>query len=291
MKKITLPQLKSLRVSRDWTQEQLAEYAGLSVRTIQRLESGEPAAIETAKSLAAALELVDYSALEAASRDQPKASKERPTMSHPNRGKALFADAVPDEDQVLGDGRVVLSASNAEFVNSTRRIATVFGLSVLLSMFIAVAVDPDFHSGLITGGKVLAGVGVVAGVLWATRQMFWLKLIVPPVAIITVMVSLMAGIHTKAIGLSQDARMSQTVNIMQELAAIGKSIELSDDLPSSPLRVTLVDEEHLATFSELKDYLTENETIRTCAGQPVTLDMTSEEMGDLADKMTFDCLN
>lgn len=46
--------IKSLRLERGWSQEHLAELSGLSVRTIQRLERGEPAALETRRALAAA---------------------------------------------------------------------------------------------------------------------------------------------------------------------------------------------------------------------------------------------
>ncbi len=34
-------QVKQLRLQRAWSQEQLAEMAGLSVRTIQRIENGD----------------------------------------------------------------------------------------------------------------------------------------------------------------------------------------------------------------------------------------------------------
>jgi transcriptional regulator with XRE-family HTH domain len=34
-------QVKQLRLQRAWSQEQLAELAGLSVRTIQRIENGD----------------------------------------------------------------------------------------------------------------------------------------------------------------------------------------------------------------------------------------------------------
>lgn len=44
------------RIRHGWTHEQLAEHAGLSVRTIQRLESGAPATLETPKCLAAVFE-------------------------------------------------------------------------------------------------------------------------------------------------------------------------------------------------------------------------------------------
>lgn len=54
--------IKKLRNKNDWSQEQLAEYSGLNVRTIQRVEGGSKASIETLKCLASVFE-VDYSIL------------------------------------------------------------------------------------------------------------------------------------------------------------------------------------------------------------------------------------
>ncbi|MBT8106746.1 MAG: helix-turn-helix domain-containing protein [Gammaproteobacteria bacterium] len=54
--------LKQLRISRHLSQEQLAQMSGLNVRTIQRIESGHNASLESLKCLAAALE-VDVSTL------------------------------------------------------------------------------------------------------------------------------------------------------------------------------------------------------------------------------------
>ncbi|MBV8032722.1 MAG: helix-turn-helix domain-containing protein, partial [Betaproteobacteria bacterium] len=55
--------IQKLRLKRGWSQQQLAEASGLSARTIQRLEAGQPASTETLKSLAAVFE-VDFSTLE-----------------------------------------------------------------------------------------------------------------------------------------------------------------------------------------------------------------------------------
>ncbi len=49
--------LKQLRIGRHLSQEQLAQMSGLNVRTIQRIESGQNASIESLKCLAAALEV------------------------------------------------------------------------------------------------------------------------------------------------------------------------------------------------------------------------------------------
>ncbi|MDE1206708.1 XRE family transcriptional regulator [Tenacibaculum larymnensis] len=53
---MNLRDIKKMRVARHWSQEQLAEMSGLSIRTIQRIESGENAGLESLKSLAAVFE-------------------------------------------------------------------------------------------------------------------------------------------------------------------------------------------------------------------------------------------
>ncbi|MCG8485970.1 MAG: helix-turn-helix domain-containing protein [Chromatiales bacterium] len=49
--------IKKLRISKAWSQEQLAEFSGLSIRTIQRLERGHSAGLESLKSVAAVFEI------------------------------------------------------------------------------------------------------------------------------------------------------------------------------------------------------------------------------------------
>lgn len=55
--------IQKLRLKRGWSQQQLAGASGLSVRTIQRIEAGQPASVETLKSIAAVFE-VDFSTLD-----------------------------------------------------------------------------------------------------------------------------------------------------------------------------------------------------------------------------------
>jgi transcriptional regulator with XRE-family HTH domain len=54
--------LNALRLQRGWSQEQLAELAGLGVRTIQRAERGQNPSAESLKAIAAVLD-VDFGAL------------------------------------------------------------------------------------------------------------------------------------------------------------------------------------------------------------------------------------
>ncbi|WP_136657748.1 2TM domain-containing protein [Nitratireductor sp. XY-223] len=48
--------IRKLRIERGWPQETLAELSGLSVRTIQRIERGKPASLESLGALAAAFD-------------------------------------------------------------------------------------------------------------------------------------------------------------------------------------------------------------------------------------------
>jgi len=49
--------IKRLRLQRAWSQEELAECSGISVRTIQRLEKGGQMSLESRKALAATFDL------------------------------------------------------------------------------------------------------------------------------------------------------------------------------------------------------------------------------------------
>ena len=55
--------IQQMRLQRGWSQQQLADVAGLNVRTIQRIENGQSASLETFKALGAAFN-VDFSELQ-----------------------------------------------------------------------------------------------------------------------------------------------------------------------------------------------------------------------------------
>ena len=55
--------IQKLRLQRGWSQQQLADLSGLSVRTIQRIEQGQVASTVSLKSLAAVFE-IDFSTLQ-----------------------------------------------------------------------------------------------------------------------------------------------------------------------------------------------------------------------------------
>lgn len=55
--------VKTFRELRQWSQEQLSEISGLSARTVQRVEDGQPAALDTRRALASAFGFEDIDAL------------------------------------------------------------------------------------------------------------------------------------------------------------------------------------------------------------------------------------
>lgn len=55
--------VQKLRLQKGWSQQQLADLSGLSVRTIQRIEQGHTPSVESLKSLAAVFD-IDFSHLQ-----------------------------------------------------------------------------------------------------------------------------------------------------------------------------------------------------------------------------------
>ena len=89
--------VQKLRLQRGWSQEQLAELSGLSVRTIQRIERGSTASVESLKALGAVFE-VDFSSLkevEMSATETPNVtpnvtSQEALALAHVRRVKGFY---------------------------------------------------------------------------------------------------------------------------------------------------------------------------------------------------------
>lgn len=78
--------IRMLREMRQWSQEQLAEISGLNVRTVQRVEQGLSASIDTRRALAGAFEFEDIDALNKPfaipSEEELKAAMEKFDLEH-----------------------------------------------------------------------------------------------------------------------------------------------------------------------------------------------------------------
>lgn len=84
--------IQKLRLQRGWSQEQLAEVSGLSVRTVQRLEGGQPGSLESMKALAAVFE-IDLNDLKEPAMDAPRTDvtpDEALALAHVRKLKAFY---------------------------------------------------------------------------------------------------------------------------------------------------------------------------------------------------------
>ena len=82
--------VRKLRLQRGWSQDQLAELTGLSVRTIQRIERGQRPSLESSRALASVFE-VDISTF----------LPEDTTVDTPNNPQPKHAEILDDERAAL----------------------------------------------------------------------------------------------------------------------------------------------------------------------------------------------
>lgn len=84
--------IQKLRLQRGWSQEQLAEVSGVSVRTIQRLERGQPGSLESMNALAAVFE-IDLNRLKEPEMNTPRANlppDEALALTHVRKVKGFY---------------------------------------------------------------------------------------------------------------------------------------------------------------------------------------------------------
>ena len=108
--------IQKLRLQRGWSQEQLAELSGLSVRTIQRLERGHAASTESLKAIGSVFE-IDFSQLQEPVMDTPQTpnvtprdlpSDEALALAHVRRVKRFYMHALQYVGIVVALGLVNL---------------------------------------------------------------------------------------------------------------------------------------------------------------------------------------
>ena len=97
MTKETGALVQKLRLQRGWSQEQLAELCALSVRTIQRIERGQTASLETLNALASVFE-IDFVTLKEPEMDKPNmlnvSNEEALAFAHVRRIKGFYLHLV-----------------------------------------------------------------------------------------------------------------------------------------------------------------------------------------------------
>tara|TARA_R110002094_G_scaffold103333_1_gene102794 strand:- start:167 stop:634 length:468 start_codon:yes stop_codon:yes gene_type:complete len=96
--------VRKLRLKRAWSQEQLAQFSGLNIRTIQRIERGQKAGLESLKALAAVFEVeVDDLLMEKAMNNSDKYNdEENKVIEHVQDIKAFYSHLINYAVVVLG---------------------------------------------------------------------------------------------------------------------------------------------------------------------------------------------
>lgn len=89
--------VRKLRLQKGWSQDQLAEFSGLSVRTIQRVERGNQPGLETKKALAAVFEVtIDQLTTEADMQTNSSIQQESANITHEEAEAIEYVKGVKD---------------------------------------------------------------------------------------------------------------------------------------------------------------------------------------------------
>jgi len=113
--------IRDLRLERGWSQEQLAEISGVSTRTIQRIERGGKASLESLKCLAAVFET-----------PIPELQKEivmpnsENALTDEDRAALKYAHYLKSYDQREGGGDQDLSAEERDVRKQVRKIKNLY---------------------------------------------------------------------------------------------------------------------------------------------------------------------
>jgi len=113
--------IRDLRLERGWSQEQLAEISGVSTRTIQRIERGGKASLESLKCLAAVFET-----------PIPELQKEivmpnsENALTDEDRAALKYAHYLKSYDQREGGGDLDLSVEERDVRKQVRKIKNLY---------------------------------------------------------------------------------------------------------------------------------------------------------------------
>ena len=81
--------VKQFRLEKGWSQEQLAQISGLNIRTIQRIESGGKAGLETLKALAAVFDVSIHQLQQEPPMEPNNVSSGAVPIDHPQKSSLL----------------------------------------------------------------------------------------------------------------------------------------------------------------------------------------------------------
>lgn len=149
--------IQKRRLDKGWTQEQLAEHAGLSVRTIQRIESGNPATLESLKCLAAVFET-----------SVTRLTQEPETMNNLTQDTSLKDRQEREAIQYVQN----LKGFHMHWISYVVIMPCLYVMNIMLSpdRLWVITVALGWGSGLILHGLSLFGIFGLLGGNWEQRQ-------------------------------------------------------------------------------------------------------------------------
>ncbi|MEE4246049.1 MAG: helix-turn-helix transcriptional regulator [Kangiellaceae bacterium] len=118
--------LTQRRLDKGWSQEELARHAGLSTRTIQRIESGEKASLESLKCLAAVFDIsISQLMQELSMNSKDSAAKESEVLLN-----SIERDAIDFAQSILSDPKSQssnpLSKVERDAINYAKKLISKF---------------------------------------------------------------------------------------------------------------------------------------------------------------------
>lgn len=114
--------IRQRRQEKGWSQEELARFSGLSNRTIQRIEAGQSAGLESLKCLAAVFETSISTLIQEQTMSQPKITPENETKNllSIEREAIEFAQSIFNDSKT--DGAAPLSKIERDAISYAKKL-------------------------------------------------------------------------------------------------------------------------------------------------------------------------
>ncbi len=158
--------IRNLRIERGWSQEQLAEISGVSTRTIQRIERGGKASLESLKCLAAVFEtpISDLQKdINMTNPDNGLTEEDRAALKYAHYLKSY------DRDYDVDGGLATQNMSDAErgVVKHVRKLKMFFTLAIFVDLVLVVllAINLLTWSGYLWMICPTLGLGIIMAVI------------------------------------------------------------------------------------------------------------------------------
>lgn len=314
MKTVVLPLLKQQRESRCWTQETLAELAGIAVRTVQRAEKQEAVSMDAAMAIAGAMDFEDYRQLIPAETMVGDHSHEEPGK---NLTPVQFADIgenLPTPAQATPDkeGMVFISADDKQFLDGARLRANLLAGSIFIAAVLTFIKESPNESAYI-GMTLVLGFLIIVFTKHKEEGKSWWRSWSVNERVFGVVAGGCVLVTCAMVGMGLNRAFSNMSNELSLLTSIGYARDVTFILEDensfqnisedAVLRSVLSDgmKQHQALAEKIDKwhsiYLRKSESWdSTCLVLPVSngkmipmLDMKLGEVKDIFEKFAWDC--